>query len=74
MTDKLKEGLQKWKENGMVSKSRQEKFEEKPTRRLAIDLFCIECVGGEEEQGYRNIIRNCPSEGRCPLYMYRPYK
>lgn len=51
----------------------KEKFEEKPTRKLAIELFCISCMGGEDNIGYRQLIKDCTSWG-CPLRRYRPYK
>jgi len=70
----MREALQKWREEGGVVKTRKEKFEENPTRKLAIERFCIQCMGGEENEGYRNHIKTCPSVKTCPLYIYRPYK
>jgi ribosomal protein L44E len=70
---KLTEGLQKWRDEGSPTKSRQERFDEKPTRKLAIDLMCVQCFGGEGEAGLRDSIRDCTA-WECPLRMYRPYQ
>jgi hypothetical protein len=75
MNENAKEGLKKWRESGEVPerKTRQEKFAEKPTRKLAIDLACIHCIGGEKEPGMREMIKECTVKD-CSLYIYRPYK
>lgn len=70
--NKALEAARKARKEGNV-KSRREKFEERPTRKLAIDLMCLHCLGGEGEPGVRNQVRNCTSVN-CPLYIYRPYK
>ena len=67
------EGLAKWREEGCPVKSRQEKFDEKPTRKRAMDLFCLQCMGGEDTEGVRVTVRDCTSP-KCPLFIYRPYK
>ena len=41
------------------------------SRKDAIKIFCVECVGGAP--GYRGEIRDC-LDGGCPLYPRRPYK
>lgn len=69
----INEGLQKWRDQGGKTLSRREKFIEKPTRKLAIEIFCIECMGGEEEKGIRSHIRGCTAYS-CPLREFRPYK
>lgn len=67
------EALKKWREEGGKVKSRREKFEKTPTRKLAIEIQCEICMGGEDEPGIRNHIKGCTSP-QCPLYIYRPYK
>lgn len=67
------EALKKWREEGEEKKTYREKFEEKPTRPLAIKIKCIDCMGGEEEPGYRQLIKECSSHG-CSLREFRPYK
>lgn len=68
-----KEGLAKWRESGGKSQSRSDKFKVNPTRKLAIEIFCIQCLGGEDEPGIRNHVKNCCCT-QCPLYQYRPFK
>ena len=41
------------------------------SRKDAIKMFCIECVGNCE--GYVRHIKDCSDTG-CPLYAWRPYK
>lgn len=41
------------------------------SRKDAIKIFCIECVGNCE--GYVRHIKECSDSG-CPLYSWRPYK
>ena len=36
----------------------------------AIREFCIECVGGRENEGYLKHIKNCGSQD-CPLFDFR---
>ena len=71
--EKGQEALKAWREAGSPTKTRQEKFDEKPSPLKAIGLFCISCLGGEDEPGIRTHVRECVSK-KCPLYMYRPYK
>ncbi len=40
------------------------------SRKDAIKIFCIECVGNGP--GYRKTIKFCTDTG-CPLYAWRPY-
>lgn len=42
------------------------------SRKDAIKIFCVECVGGGAS-GFRSDIKNCTDYG-CPLYNWRPYK
>lgn len=42
------------------------------SRKDAIKIFCVECVGGGAS-GFRHEIKNCTDYG-CPLYTWRPYK
>jgi len=41
------------------------------SRKDAIKIFCIECVGGAP--GYRGEVRDCTDWG-CSLHPWRPYK
>ena len=61
------------KEKGVVCLNPQEKFEQKSTRKTAIDAFCFQCMGGEGEVGIKWSIGNCTTSS-CPLYEYRPFK
>lgn len=54
-------------------KNHIEKWEEKNTRANAINAFCVQCMGGVENEGYQSLIRTCPAP-KCPLYNWRPYK
>lgn len=45
----------------------------KHSRKRAIHLKCVECVGGKDEPGYREEIRRCFSYS-CPLREFRPYQ
>lgn len=45
----------------------------KHSRKRAIHMKCIECVGGEAEPGYRSEIKRC-SGYSCPLRPFRPYQ
>ena len=38
------------------------------SRKAAIKLFCLECVGGSRIE-----VKRCTDAG-CPLYRYRPYR
>lgn len=53
--------------------ARSEKFKTAPTRKLAIELMCMECMGGESSPGVRAHVKGCTSP-KCPLYCYRPFK
>lgn len=48
-------------------------FAKKPSsRRLAIELKCIDCVGGGADSDWRTTIRECGQD--CPLHPFRPYR
>jgi hypothetical protein len=53
------------------------KLRENPTRKTAIDAFCIHCMGWEEgqEKPPRIVedVKSCTSKD-CPLHEFRPYK
>ena len=36
----------------------------------AIREFCIECMGGRENEGYLKLVRECVSP-HCPTYEFR---
>ena len=73
LVERLRVAREKRLEEGITNKTLREKYNEKPTRKAAIDLFCQECMGGEDEPGVRSHIRKCTAT-KCPLYPYRPYK
>jgi hypothetical protein len=78
--EKAAEAMQARKDAGEVIhiRTKREVFNEKNTRKSAIDLFCVECMGGEGNTGYRADIRACTcgpeSKLPCSLYEWRPYK
>ena len=72
MNENIQEALIQWRAAGCPRKTRQERFDDKPTRKLAIELFCISCMGGESEPKHKAEIRACTSKG-CPLRVYRPF-
>jgi hypothetical protein len=43
-------------------------------RALAIKAKCWDCQGGDADTGVSRRIRECPMEGRCPLWSFRPYQ
>jgi hypothetical protein len=59
-------------------KNHWEKWLEKDTRVTAIKAFCLHCMGGADNPGYRSMIAECSasreSSQPCPLYNWRPYK
>jgi len=73
MEQKLQDGLTKWREAGSPTKTRDEKWAENPTRKLAMERMCIDCMGGADEQGHKASIRGCTSP-QCSLYAWRPFK
>lgn len=41
--------------------------------RKAITAKCYECMGGGQERGWKQLIRDCTSP-KCPLWPVRPYQ
>lgn len=77
MTEALRKGLEIYREkvasgeiDATVRKSLKERFDESPTRKNAINLFCQHCMGGEDNPTWRSDVRNCAS-GTCPLHTFR---
>ena len=75
------EALKKWREEHPDGpprsdpKNLMEKWQDKDTRKTAIEAKCWECCGGSAEYvtGVRAAIRECTAQ-RCPLFNWRPYK
>ena len=75
---KAAEALKKWREehpDGATQRNLMEKWQDKDTRKTAIEAKCWECCGGSAEYvtGVRAAIRDCTAQ-RCPLFNWRPYK
>ena len=75
------EALKKWREenpegvgHGPVRNPMQ-KWQDKDTRKTAVDAKCWECCGGSEDEseGVRGAIRDCTATN-CPLHAWRPYR
>lgn len=79
MNEQAIKGLEEYRQklaNGEIVITRmslEEKHEENPTRKTAIDLFCKTCVGGDAADNHIKDIRQCSAK-KCPLYQFRPYK
>ena len=73
-----KESLEKARksiqENGVTFLNPQEKFERKPTRASAIHAMCYQCYGSGHDKSWKWSIGNCPSEGSCSLWQFRPFQ
>jgi hypothetical protein len=75
--------LRKWQEDHArvqpgPPRNPAQRWRDKDTRKTAIDAFCWECMGGDEEDGVRELIRTCVSGpgsiNPCPLWGWRPYR
>ena len=80
---KAQEKMREMRENGEVIQilNPWEKWQsaEKSTRKLAIDAFCFQCMGGHDDPtGVRGMVKDCTcgpeSTLPCPLFDWRPYK
>ena len=41
------------------------------SKRAAINAMCFDCVGGNSDGGWRNLVETCQIEN-CPLFLHRP--
>ena len=62
----------------VIRRTKAEVFQTKPTRKSAIDLFCVTCMGGQDNPGCQALVRDCTCGPTSvlprPLYQYRPYR
>lgn len=78
--ERAQQRLRELRESGEVSapKSKWEKWKAHPTRKNSIEAMCEHCMGGPDDPGYRQEIRECRSgpgsAAECPLWSWRPYK
>jgi hypothetical protein len=62
------------------SRNPAERWQDRDTRKSAIDAFCWQCMGGTAHaaDGAQREIRHCASGpgsiNPCPLWHWRPYK
>ena len=66
-------------ESGEVTRSDRldpmQKAQQNPeSLRKAVNAACYDCVGGSHTLNWREEVRNCPLQQKCPLWNVRQYK
>jgi len=63
---------------GIKQRTKFDAFNERDTRKTAIEAQCCHCMGGPDNDGYTSLVRDCTcgpdSSLPCFLYNWRPYK